>query len=158
MQPNMKNHMLSQEEIDSVLHRAHVGHLGTLHPDGYPYVTPIHYLYMDGKIYIHGTDVGQKVENLLRDPRVGFAVYDGGAYQIAAQPKTACNVNTEYESVIITGKARLIEDEALKYRVLQEVVRKYVPSMEQYPMPEASVAVTGVIEMEIETITGKYYR
>ena len=49
-------------------------------------LTLIYYFYMDGKIYIHGMDVGRKVENLLRDPRVGFAVYDGGAYQIAEQP------------------------------------------------------------------------
>lgn len=158
MQPNMMEHQLTPEEMQRVLAEGHVGHLGTTHPDGYPYVTPIHFLYMDEKIYIHGLDTGQKVENLLRDPRVGFAVYTGGTYQMAEAPRTACNVNTEYECVILTGRAKLVDDEALKYRVLQETVRKYVPAMEAYPMPEESVAATGVIELTIEKMTGKYYR
>lgn len=158
MQPNTKSHLLNQEQTEAVLMRQHVGHLGTIHPDGYPYVTPVHYVYMDGMIYIHGLGAGQKIENLLRDARVGFEVYDGGAYQIAEIPKTACNVNTEYESVIVTGKAGLIDDEALKRQVLVEVIRKYVPSMEQYPMPDKSVEGTCVIEISIDTMTGKYYK
>jgi nitroimidazol reductase NimA-like FMN-containing flavoprotein (pyridoxamine 5'-phosphate oxidase superfamily) len=158
MQPNTKKHLLNSEETERLLQRQQVGHLATLNDDGHPYVTPVHFVYMDGKIYIHGMGAGQKVENLQRNPLVGFEVQECGDFKISPVAKTACNVNTEYESVIITGRAVLVEDAALKEAVLWAFVRKYVPSLQELPMPAASIANTCVIELGIGTMTGKYYR
>lgn len=158
MQPNTKKHLLSKEETERLLQNQQVGHLATINPEGHPYVTPVHYVYMDEKIYIHGMGVGQKVENLQRNPLVGFEVQECGDFKVSPVAKTACNVNTEYESVIITGQAALVEDAALKEAVLWAFVRKYVPSLEALPMPATSIANTCVIELGIETMTGKFYR
>jgi nitroimidazol reductase NimA-like FMN-containing flavoprotein (pyridoxamine 5'-phosphate oxidase superfamily) len=158
MQPNTKKHLLSKEETERLLQNQQVGHLATINPEGHPYVTPVHYVYMDEKIYIHGMGVGQKVENLQRNPLVGFEVQECGDFKVSPVAKTACNVNTEYESVIITGQAALVEDAALKEAVLWAFVRKYVPSLEALSMPATSIANTCVIELGIETMTGKFYR
>lgn len=158
MQPNTKKHLLSKEETERLLQNQQVGHLATINPEGHPYVTPVHYVYTDEKIYIHGMGVGQKVENLQRNPLVGFEVQECGDFKVSPVAKTACNVNTEYESVIITGQAALVEDAALKEAVLCAFVRKYVPSLEALPMPATSIANTCVIELRIETMTGKFYR
>ncbi len=158
MQPNTRKHLLTPEQNESLLLSQHVGHLATVNPEGHPYVTPVHYVYMDGKIYIHGLGAGQKVENLRRNPLVGFEIQDCGDYKISPTAKTACNVNTEYESVIITGRASLVDDASLKEAVLWAFVRKYVPSLEALPMPAASIGNTCVIEILIESMTGKYYK
>ncbi|MDD2294585.1 MAG: pyridoxamine 5'-phosphate oxidase family protein, partial [Eubacteriales bacterium] len=85
-------------------------------------------------------------------------VQEYGDFKVSPVAKTAGNVNTEYESVIITGQAALVEDAALKEAVLWAFVRKYVPSLEALPMPATSIANTCVIELGIETMTGKFYR
>lgn len=158
MQANTKKHLLSREESEALLQRQQVGHLATLNEDGSPYVTPVHFVYMDEAIYIHGLGAGQKVENLKRNPLAGFEIQECGDFKISPVARTACNVNTEYESVIIQGKAELVEDPAVKEAVLWAFVKKYVPSMEELPMPAASIAGTLIIRLRIEAMTGKYYR
>ncbi|MDD2301041.1 MAG: pyridoxamine 5'-phosphate oxidase family protein [Eubacteriales bacterium] len=158
MQPNTKKHLLTAEETERLLAHQEVGHLATVNPEGHPYVTPVHYVYLDGKVYIHGMDAGQKVENLKRNPLVGFEIQKCGDFKISPEAKTACNVNTEYESVVITGRASFLENAARKEAVLWAIVCKYVPSLEKLPMPAASIAGTCVIEIDIESMTGKYYR
>jgi nitroimidazol reductase NimA-like FMN-containing flavoprotein (pyridoxamine 5'-phosphate oxidase superfamily) len=158
MQKAMKENQLTAEQRDSLLDRQHVGHFATINEDGHPYVAPMHYVYMDGKIYMHGLAEGQKIENLKRNSLVGFEIQDCGEMKISKTAKTACNVNTEYESVIITGTAKLTDDFETKKSVLWAIVKKYVPEMEKFPMPDGRINGTVVIEIEIESITGKYYK
>lgn len=158
MQKAMKENQLTEEQRNFLLEKQHVGHFATINEDGHPYVAPMHYVYMDGKIYMHGLSEGQKIENLKRNPLVCFEVQDCGEMKISKTAKTACNVNTEYESVIITGKAKLTEDFDTKKRVLWAIVGKYVPELEKLPMPDGRINGTVVIEVEIEAITGKYYK
>ena len=35
---------------------------------------PVHFVYFDGKIFVHGLPKGQKIENIAADPRVSFCV------------------------------------------------------------------------------------
>jgi nitroimidazol reductase NimA-like FMN-containing flavoprotein (pyridoxamine 5'-phosphate oxidase superfamily) len=50
----MREHQLTDEQRKQLLNSAHVGHLGTIGSDGFPYVTPVHFVLMEGNIYIHG--------------------------------------------------------------------------------------------------------
>ena len=158
MQKAMKENQLSAEQIDALLQKEHVGHFATINEDGHPYVAPMHYVYMDGKIYMHGLEQGQKIDNFKRNPLVGFEIQHCGEMKISKTAKTACNVNTEYESVIITGKAKITEDFDEKKKALWAIVKKYVPQLEALPMPDARIHGTAVIEIAIESITGKYYK
>ena len=154
----MKENQLKMEQVEALLDREHVGHFATINEDGHPYVAPMHYVYMDGKIYMHGLSEGQKMENIKKNPLVGFEVQDCGEMKISKTAKTACNVNTEYESVIITGSAKVTEDFETKKKVLWAIVKKYVPEMEKFPMPDGRIDGTAVMEIEIECMTGKYYK
>lgn len=158
MQKAMKENQLTLEQREALLNKEHVGHFATINDDGFPYVAPMHYVYMDGKIYMHGLGAGQKIENIKRNPLVGFEIQDCGKMKISKTAETACNVNTEYESVIITGRARLTEDFETKKKVLWAIVMKYVPELEELPMPDGKITGTVVIEIEIESMTGKYYK
>ncbi len=44
--------------IDRILERATIGRLATVGADGYPYITPVNYVYLDGAIYFPCARVG----------------------------------------------------------------------------------------------------
>ncbi len=156
MQHRMKTHMLSKEAIEQLLIHTATGALSTLNSDGSPYVAPVHYLYHNGAIYIHGLPKGQKIDNLKADSRVSLAVYEMAGLLLDADGKP-CDTNTKYQSVILSGKAALIEDMEHKKAILSEIVKKYTPHLASAPLPENMVKGTAVIEVQILDMTGKYY-
>jgi hypothetical protein len=109
----MKTHPLTEERLNHLLANAQTGNLATLNPDGTPYITPVHFVYSDGKIYIHGLIKGQKIDNIVRDGKVGFSVYDMCGLLLDSEG-TPCGTNTRYESVIVTGTAALLGDAEAK--------------------------------------------
>ncbi len=156
MQYRMKAHPLSEERLNALLSRVQTGSLATLNADGTPYNTPVHFVYMNERIYVHGLPKGQKLDNIHRDGRVGFTVYEMQELLLDADGKP-CDTNTKYESAIATGRASLVEDTEEKKMVLQKVVQKYTPHLTDAPLPENMVRGTAVIRIHISELTGKYY-
>lgn len=156
MQHRMKTHMLTREQIDQLLIRAATGSLATLGGDGAPYVTPVHYLYHRGAIYLHGLPKGRKIDNIKADSRVSMTVYEMEGLLLPSDGDP-CDVNTKYQSVILAGKASLVEDIEHKRAVLTELVKKYTPHLAGIAPPENMLKGTAVIQIEILVITGKYY-
>lgn len=157
MQNRMKNFALDREAIDALLGRAAVGRFSTNSLDGYPYTVPVHFIYAGGKIYFHGLAAGDKVDNVRRDPRVCFEV-DEMKGHIIEGVESPCSAETEYESVVVLGKASLLEDPAIKEKILKAIVAKYVPSLSDRPMKPAMIAATGIVEITPERVTGKYHK
>ncbi len=151
----MKKHQLNDEQITEILLKAPVGNIATINEDGYPYVVPVHFIYYDGKIYIHGLPIGQKISNILLNEKVSFETYSMKGLILDEAP---CDVNTEYESVVMIGTARIIKDYDLKEIVLNRVVEKYTPHFDGAKLPDNMIKGTGVIEIIIKECTGKYYK
>lgn len=84
----MKDHQLSNEEAAHLLENTASGVLATLDADGSPYCVPVHFVYVNRKIYIHGLTAGEKIENICRDPRVSFTVYRMGDFLYSADAKS----------------------------------------------------------------------
>jgi len=158
MQKRMKDHQLSQEEIAFLLENAASGVLGTSDADGYPYCVPVHFVYLNNKIYIHGLSAGEKIGNIRRDQRAGFMVYRMGELLYSADAKSPCSVNTGYQSVVVKGTAVLVEEIQRKRDVLQAIVEKYTPDLAALSIPENAVMQTSVIEITPQICTGKYYQ
>ncbi len=156
MQPKMRDNSMSPEEISALLSRRKEGVLCSNGADGYPYGTPVNYVYLDGTVYIHGSRKGDKVDNLRNDPRCCFTVMDSEGFEITGD--TACNTTTVYESVIIRGKAVFVTDEDTKLRVLRAMVDRLVPEKMNAPMEMSKIPPTEVIAVAAESITGKYHR
>ena len=154
MQARMKEHPLTAEQMDCLLDAAQVGHLATLGENGFPYVTPVHFVRMNGRVYFHGLAAGQKLKNLRADARVCFEVEGPHQY---IQASTPCDTNTAYESVIIMGHAVVVEDPAVKTAALDAVVAKYTPQHAGAAYPANMLKMTAVVEITISEITGKYY-
>lgn len=156
MQGRMKEHPLSAEEINELLLSESVGSLATVSPEGFPYITPVHFVLIDGKIYIHGLCVGQKINYLTANPKVGFEVHKMNG--LIHDPELPCDTNTDYQSVIIHGTAVTVVDMDLKIKVLDEVVKKYTPQHAGKTYPPAMLKATGVIEITPTATTGKFFK
>lgn len=152
----MKTHPLSDQQIRHLLERSQAGSLVTLNLDGSPYVTPIHFVYYENTIFAHGLPKGKKLDNIINDPRVSFCVYEMDKLLLDPNGKP-CDTNTTYESVIISGIAKLVDDIEEKSNVLKEIVRKYTPHLVSNEIPNNMVKGTAVIRIDLTEITGKYY-
>lgn len=156
MQNRMKTHPLKDEEIKELLLRVQTGSIATLNENNIPYVLGVHFVYMDNKIYIHGLPKGEKIDNIKRNSKVGFTAYEVQGFLLDKDEKP-CDTNTEYKSVVLNGDAKIIENLELKKSVLKKIVEKYTPHLADKEIPENMIKGTGVIEIEIDEITGKYY-
>lgn len=156
MQYRMKTHPLTLEQIDILLHEVQTGCLATINADGTPYATPVHFLYYDNAVYVHGLPKGQKIDNIQTNSEVGVSVYKMEGLLLDADGKP-CDTNTAYQSVIIQGSASILADMELKKNVLKGFVEKYTPHLANADLPENMLKGTIVIEIGINSITGKYY-
>jgi nitroimidazol reductase NimA-like FMN-containing flavoprotein (pyridoxamine 5'-phosphate oxidase superfamily) len=143
----------SEETIKAILERSHVGRMATVNPEGFPVIKPVNYVYWDGKIYIHSSQKGEKVDDIRRGSLVCFEVDDPIAYGAAAGP--ACGANFYYRSIIIKGRAALLEDRHQKRAVLGKLMEKYQPEGGYGGFPEEILERTAVIEIIADEITGK---
>ncbi|BCJ93513.1 pyridoxamine 5'-phosphate oxidase [Anaerocolumna cellulosilytica] len=156
MQYRMKHFQLTEEDIKKLLQRAETGRLGTIREDGYPYVISMHFVYYNGKIYLHGLPKGQKIDNVNHNPKVCFEVNE----LLGLQPgeKNACDTEAIYNSVVLTGTAQILSDALYKREVLNKLVEKYTPQFVGKELPENMVKGTAVIEILVEKCTGKYHK
>jgi uncharacterized protein len=103
---------ISRPEIDQFLTCARVGRVGLALREG-PYIVPVGYGYAEGKIFFHTCREGLKIEAIRTDPKVCFEVDEYLSDVSLAK------------SVIIFGRAELIQDNAKKIPYLEKLIDKY---------------------------------
>jgi nitroimidazol reductase NimA-like FMN-containing flavoprotein (pyridoxamine 5'-phosphate oxidase superfamily) len=144
---------MTAEQIAVLLSRSAAGTLATVNPDGSPYAAPVHFVASGGKVLIHCGYHGRKFDNIRRDGRVCLAVWE--MFGLRSDGGEPCRTGTNYESVIITGTASVIEDLDRKRSALREFAVKYAPDKDAGDIPDEAVKKTCVIEIESSEITGK---
>lgn len=146
-------------EIGRILDSATIGRLATNGSDGYPYITPVNFVYFDGKIYFHSSPVGEKLDNLSRDSKVCFEVDIPLAYVDAGfdVQRRGCRAHQFYHCVIIRGAARVVPDGPLKVSTLNALVTKHERGTDYEAVTEemASYKACAVIEITPVSITTK---
>lgn len=156
MQYRMKTHQLTVEQIEELMQSEQVGTLATLNEDGTPYAVPVHFVYLNHHVYIHGLPKGQKISNIINKSSVCFSVYHMDSLLLDKNGKP-CETNTKYQSVIINGKADFITDAMEKKKILSKIIDKYTQQLVNMPVPENMINGTAVIVINITGLTGKYY-
>ncbi|MEK6680859.1 MAG: pyridoxamine 5'-phosphate oxidase family protein [Nitrospirota bacterium] len=148
-----KKEIKDKAVIIDLLNTCHVGRLGTNGKDGYPVVKPLNFAYYDGKIYFHTAREGEKIEDIRRDNRVCFEADMPIAYFKAKnQP---CEAEYFFRSVIIKGRAYIIEDRDEKLYGLKCLMKKYQPKGGYGNFPEEKLRITGIVRIDIEEMVGK---
>lgn len=145
-----KKQVLSLAESVRVLNRGTSGVLAVSGDDGYPYAVPLSYVYHDNKIYFHCATSGHKLDAIAGNEKVSFCVIDKD--QVVPDEYT-----TYFRSVIIFGRARILNDEEEKRSALEILAKKYSPDHEQGRLQEIVKEFNHVclIELAIEHMTGK---
>lgn len=104
---------MNADEIACFLACARVGRLGLVLEDGTPYVVPVGFGYLDGKIFFHTCSKGLKMDALKRNATVCFEVDE------------ALSDASMYKSAIIFGKAEIISEKEKIIPYLQKLIDKY---------------------------------
>lgn len=149
-----KDRQTTTEEAMQVLHHAEYGFLSTTGADGLPYGVPLSFVVMGDEIGFHCARAGRKTDNLSHCPKVAFCAVG------ATKPIYDGNFTTYFESVMVQGVARRLENPQEKTRWLMALCEKYLPlHMEKAPKEiGASLEATDFWCISIEEITGKAKR
>lgn len=146
-----KEQVLSQEECLAVLDRGTSGVLAVHGDDGYPYAVPLSYAYEDGKLWFHCARTGHKLDAILRDPKVSFCVVDRD--QVVPLEYT-----TYFRSVILFGKARVLEDPVEVRAALDKLALRYAPEDSEdhrAAMMTKWMPTVTMVEVTVERLSGK---
>ena len=141
------------EIIEALLERTLVGRIATINRKRFPVIKPINFLYWDGKLYFHSSKKGEKIADIRRGSPVCFEMDHPVAYAVAKG--AACSANYFYRSIIVKGRAHLVNQREKKLSILKKLMEKYQPEGGYGKFAEAVVQKTAVVEISIEEITGK---
>ena len=72
---------MTNQEMDLFLAESRNAIVATVNPDGFPQLTPIWFLWEDGKVFFSTTEPRLKTRNLKRDPRVSLCIDEPGPPQ-----------------------------------------------------------------------------
>ncbi len=163
-----KKEIKDKAVIVDVLNRCHVGCMGTTGKDGYPMVKPLNFAYNPpsppftkggqgglslGMIYFHTAKEGEKIEDIKRDNRVCFEVDLPIAY--LKSNVNPCKAEYFFRSVIIKGRAYIVEDRDEKNLALKCLMEKYQPEGGYGDFLEEKLQITGIVRIDIEEMVGK---
>lgn len=141
---------LSLEESIKILNDKTVGVL-SLNGDDYPYGVPVNYVYYDNSIYIHCALTGHKLDIIKANNKVSFCVV--GHSEIVEEKFTSY-----YKSVIIFGKATILNAESEKRKAIEAICNKYASNQTKKATDEeinGSINRMAIIRIDIDHISGK---
>jgi len=144
-----KQQELPEEKVEQLLKNSEYGVLSTIGEDGYPYGVAVNYIYSDGAIYFHCANEGHKLDNIAYNNKVSICVI---GYNKVIEDK----FDTQYESVVIFGRAAVVQGEEKKRRVI-EIGDRFCPAfMERCrELADKNFERFTIIKIEIEHSTGK---
>ena len=144
---------LTREQCDEILNRGTSGVLAVAGEGGWPYAVPLSYVWTAGRLFFHFAPAGHKLDAIRREERVSFCVT--GRDQVVPEEYT-----TYYRSVIVFGRARVVDSPEGKRHAIEALCGKYCPGF-----PEAMAAeIDGswerflMVELVPERVTGKQAR
>jgi nitroimidazol reductase NimA-like FMN-containing flavoprotein (pyridoxamine 5'-phosphate oxidase superfamily) len=144
-----KDKQLSVGDSEKVLFEGQIGVLSTINAKGFPYVTPLNYVYYNNHIFFHSAVAGEKLDNIKQNDKVSFCVIS----YVKLLPET---FDTDYKSVVVFGRAIEANDEE-KEEALHELVKKY--SSEYIEGGKKHIEKfrnnTRVVKIVVERMTGK---
>jgi nitroimidazol reductase NimA-like FMN-containing flavoprotein (pyridoxamine 5'-phosphate oxidase superfamily) len=127
MQLVRKYEIQSKDKIIQFLNSQPVGRIASLDSNGYPQIIPMNFVYHDGAIYMHSHPFGEKLDNIRRNPNVGFEVDEHICFlpSYYFHPTDASQADTLYISVVMKGKAEIVHDSEEKAIALNALMEKY---------------------------------
>jgi hypothetical protein len=140
--------------IDSILDEALIAHLGVADEHGQPFVTPTLHARCGDVVYVHGSTASRTLRAMRDGARTCLTVslLDGLVLARAAMHHSA-----NYRSVMLLGRARVVDRRDEKLAALEAVVEHIVPGRwaEARQPTENELKATSVLALPIEEASAK---
>lgn len=142
-----------RETINAILDEAFICHVGFV-MDGQPYVIPTGFARVGEELYIHGSSASRMLRNLAVgvDACVTVTLVDG-----LVLARSAFHHSMNYRSVVILGKATLVEDADEKAKALEALTEHIIPGRwNEVRWPnDLEMKATSVLKLPIEEASAK---
>ena len=138
--------------MENILKRGRMMHLGMTGADGWPYVVPLGYGYMDNVIYMHGAPEGRKNDILAANPRVCFQVTLDAE---VLSSDVGAKYTMKYRSVTGFGIVRSLIIPRERNAALKILMDHYGGPYTDYPEDSEMHKKLWVARLDIENMTGK---
>ena len=141
------------ETINAILDEGFICHVGFV-IDDQPYVIPTGYARIDDQVYIHGSAASRMLRSLSKGIEVCVTVTLIDGLVLA---RSAFHHSINYRSVVILGKATLVEDPEEKDKALEALTEHIVPGRwadVRWPT-ELELKATTVLRLPIEEASAK---
>jgi uncharacterized protein len=150
----------SKHKMIEFLNNQPVGRIASLDENGYPQVIPMNFVYHKGVIYMHSHPFGEKLDNIRRNPNVGFEVDQHICFlpSYYFHISDASQADTLYISVVIKGKAEIVQRNEEKALALNALMEKYQKEgrYEALDANMPSVHEVAIIKVIPRDMRGKY--
>lgn len=147
--------LMTEEAIMQCLAEGYCGRLSTVSADGYPYCVPLLYIWMNGKIFVHGTAAkGHLRTNIEANSKACFELDVPG--QVFNYGRFECDVSISYRSVIAFGTIEVVPEQELKQLFCEQLMAKYgTPDSGRPKGFFPRLNQINVYALSIERLTGK---
>ena len=148
-----KRGQYDRETINSILDEGFICHVGFV-VEGQPYVIPTGYARVDDHLYIHGSSASRMLRNLSKGVEVCVTVTLIDGLVLA---RSAFHHSINYRSVVILGRARLVDEAVEKNRALEALTEHIVPGRwadVRWPT-ELELKATTVLKLAIDEASAK---
>jgi len=148
---------MPEADVLALLERGFSGRIAVVGADGYPYCVPMLYIWREGELWLHGTLTrGHLRGSIEAEPRVCFEVDEPD--RVYAYGRFECDTGLAYRSVILFGKARVVEDRAAKQRFFEALMRKYAMGRWQERPRDFFPRMDHIVlyAVTVEQMTGKH--
>ena len=156
----------------NIIDSSDYGILSMVDEDNEPYGVPLSIVRDENILYFHSGMDGKKVKALVKNPSVSVSfvgeinipeIYsDEELESMNSDPSKAAKFiggvfTTEFESAIVKGSVKLVEEEQEKIKAMRLICEKYTPTKMRYfdAAIKSSISGTNVYSIEIDEITSK---
>jgi nitroimidazol reductase NimA-like FMN-containing flavoprotein (pyridoxamine 5'-phosphate oxidase superfamily) len=163
----------SFSNIINFLNEEKVGRVASIDENGYPQIIPMNFAYVKnnqidtqsdtknfGSIYMHSYPIGEKIQNIKRNSKVGFEVDSYVCFlpSYYFHPTDASQADTLYISVVIKGTASVVQNTDEKAIALNALMNKYQKEGGYEPLSSnmGSVREVAVLMVVPVNLRGKY--
>ena len=140
----------TKKDIEDIIKKSEVLRIA-LSVNDKPYIVPVNFGYSNNSLYFHCALEGKKLDMIKINPYVAFEL-EGKTNIITGN--SPCQFTMDYESVMGTGKAIIIENNNEKIKGLNHIMKQY-SNNSNFEYKEKMINRIVIVKIDVHQMTGK---
>jgi len=149
----MKTRILTYKpEMEQIIKNCKVCSLSMVDEKNEPYVLPMNFGYENDTVYFHGSRAGRKMDVLKKNAKVCIS-FSTDYEMYFVNEEVGCSWGMKYRSILIFGKAEIIEDYDEKVKALEYIMATY--SDREFRFNKPAVLDVEIFKVKVEKMEGR---